>query len=52
MESPHPDPVLADALCFADMTTLPDGQPLETAARVAEIEARYGPGNVVTRFCD
>jgi len=52
MEFPQPDPVLADALCFSDMTTSPDGQPVEPTARLAEIQARYGPGNVVTRFID
>jgi hypothetical protein len=46
------DPVLADALCFADMTTSPDGELVDAGDRLAEIQARYGPGDVVTRFID
>ena len=44
------DLVLADALCFADMTTSPDGELVDAGDRLAEIQARYGPGDVVTRF--
>lgn len=44
------DPVLQDALCFADMTTSPDGELVDASDRLAEIQARYGPGDVVTRF--
>lgn len=51
-EFPPGDPVLTDALCFADMTTAPDGGPVEPADRLAEIQSRYGPGDVVTRFID
>lgn len=36
------EPVLADALCFCDMTTSPDGEPVAPPARLAEIQARYG----------
>lgn len=49
---PPADPVLADALCYADMTTSPDGDRVEAADRLAEIQARYGPGDPVTRFID
>lgn len=41
---------VSDALCYADMTTGPDGQSLEVLERLAEIRARYGPGHLVTRF--
>jgi hypothetical protein len=41
---------VADALWFADMTTGPDGQDLSVSERLAEIRARYGPTDVVTRF--
>ncbi len=51
-EFPPPDPVLADALCFCDMTTSPDGELVDPADRLAEIQVRYGPGDVVTRFVD
>jgi putative nucleotidyltransferase with HDIG domain len=44
------DPVLTDALLYADMTTSPDGELVKPADRLAEIEDRYGPGDVVTRF--
>lgn len=43
------DPVLTDALCFCDMTTSPDGEPVDARDRLAEIQARYGRGDVVTR---
>lgn len=51
-EFPAADPVLADALCHADMTTSPDGERVEAGDRLAEIQARYGPGDPVTRFID
>ncbi len=41
--------LLADALTFCDMTTSPDGEPVEVEARLAEIVERYGPGHTVTR---
>ena len=50
MESPHPDPVLADALCFADMTTLPDRQPVEPAARLRGAEAEVWAGQCCNSF--
>ena len=51
-EFPPGNPIMTDALCFADMTTSPDGEPAEPDDRLAEIQARYGPGDVVTRFID
>lgn len=41
---------VADALCFSDMTTGPDGQDFEVLERLAEIRSRYGPEHLVTRF--
>jgi hypothetical protein len=40
----------ADALWYADMTTGPDGQPMQVGERLKEIRARYGPDHLVTRF--
>ena len=51
-EFPPVDTVLTDALCFADMTTSPDGEPVDAHDRLAEILERYGPGDVVTRFIE
>ena len=42
--------VLRDALWYCDLTTSPDGEPVGAVERIAEIKARYGPGNIVTRF--
>lgn len=42
--------ITADALWYADMTTNPDGKPIEVASRLAEISGRYGPDHLVTRF--
>jgi hypothetical protein len=39
---------LADALTFCDMTTSPDGEPVDVAFRLTEIRARYGPGHLVS----
>jgi predicted hydrolase (HD superfamily) len=41
--------VLADALTFCDMTTSPDGTPVEVEERLAEILERYGEGDLVAR---
>lgn len=51
-EFPREDSATADALCYCDMTTGPDGQDLVVTDRLAEIRTRYGPGEVVTRFID
>jgi hypothetical protein len=40
---------LGDALIYCDMTTGPDGRHLPVEQRVAEIGARYGPGDPVSR---
>lgn len=41
---------LRDALWWADMTTTPDGGDATVAERVAEIQSRYGPDDLVSRF--
>ena len=41
---------LRDALWWADMTTTPDGGLTDVDARIAEIQERYGPQDVVTFF--
>ena len=40
---------LEDALIYCDMTTGPDGQALDVGARLADIHARYGSGDLVSR---
>jgi len=42
-------PDLADALIYCDMTTGPDGQRMPIGQRLADIRARYGPADLVTR---
>ncbi|NUT17940.1 MAG: HD domain-containing protein [Hamadaea sp.] len=42
--------ITADALWYADMTTTPDGTPIEVTTRLDEIGERYGPERLVTRF--
>jgi hypothetical protein len=49
-EFPREEGVVPDALWYCDMTTGPDGQDFEVTVRLGEIRARYGPGDVVTRF--
>lgn len=49
-EFPREESVTADALWYCDMTTGPNGEPLEVEERIAEIRARYGRDDVVTRF--
>lgn len=49
-EFPRPTPELEDALCFCDMTTGPGGERVTVGVRLAEIQARYGEGDVVGRF--
>lgn len=41
---------LRDALWWADMTTTPDGGMTDVDQRIAEIQERYGPEDVVTFF--
>jgi HD domain len=45
---PPPQP-LADALTFCDMTTSPDGEPVNVNRRLAEILHRYGSEHLVSR---
>lgn len=40
--------LLADALIYCDITTSPDGEPVEVEERLSEILSRYGPGDIVT----
>jgi hypothetical protein len=40
---------LADALIYCDLTTGPDGQRMTIEQRLADIRARYGPADLVTR---
>ena len=41
---------LRDALWWADMTITPDGEETTVAERVAEIQRRYGPDDLVSFF--
>lgn len=43
------DLFLSDALTYCDMTTTPDGDPIEVEDRLAEIQSRYGAGHLVAR---
>ena len=49
-EFPREESRTADALCYCDMTTDPNGDRVDVSNRLAEIRARYGPGDVVTQF--
>lgn len=49
-EFPPADACLSRALIYCDMTTTPDGEPVDVADRLAEIRRRYGPAHLVTRF--
>ncbi|WP_068920862.1 HD domain-containing protein [Planobispora rosea] len=42
-------PELVEALTYCDMTTGPDGVPLDVTERLAEIHSRYGPEHLVSR---
>ncbi|OUC98900.1 phosphohydrolase [Streptosporangium minutum] len=42
-------PELVEALTYCDMTTSPDGIPLDVDVRLAEIHSRYGPEHLVSR---
>jgi len=46
-EFPPVEGLLADAITYADMTTTPDGSPVEVEQRLAEILTRYGEGDLV-----
>jgi putative nucleotidyltransferase with HDIG domain len=41
---------LRDALWYCDLTTGPEGDPVDARERIAEIQQRYGPGHLVTEF--
>ena len=49
-EFERPPAEYEDAVCFCDMTTGPDGATVRASDRLDEIEARYGPDHLVTRF--
>jgi putative nucleotidyltransferase with HDIG domain len=49
---PREESATADALWYADLTTGPDGQRLDVYERLAEVRARYGPDDLVSRFID
>ena len=40
--------LLTDALIYCDMTTSPDGEPVDVEKRLSEVLSRYGPEDVVT----
>lgn len=46
-EFPPVAALLSDAITYADMTTTPDGEPVEVEQRLAEILSRYGDGDLV-----
>ncbi|MFG1610742.1 HD domain-containing protein [Actinoplanes sp. NPDC049265] len=48
-EFPPVGGLLADAITYADMTTTPDGDPVEVEQRLSEIFARYGDEHLVAR---
>lgn len=47
-EFPTDDSIVAQALTYCDMTTSPDGQPVDATSRLQEIINRYGDGHLVT----
>ncbi|MET9534702.1 HD domain-containing protein [Streptomyces sp. NPDC006649] len=49
-EFPCEQPHLADALCYCDMNTTPDGTPTNPLDRVNEIAGRYGPESLIGTF--
>ncbi|MCX4629806.1 HD domain-containing protein [Streptomyces sp. NBC_01443] len=49
-EFPRQEPHLADALCFCDMNTTPDGTPTNPVDRINEIAGRYGPDSLIGQF--
>jgi putative nucleotidyltransferase with HDIG domain len=46
-EFPIVSGLLADAMVYCDMTTSPDGEPVDADDRLSEIAARYAPGSIV-----
>jgi predicted hydrolase (HD superfamily) len=51
-EFPVEESVTADALWYCDLTIGPEGKMLTVERRLSEIQQRYGPSHVVTRFVD
>jgi HD superfamily phosphodiesterase len=49
-EFPAVDGLLSDALAYSDMTTSPDGDPVDVEIRLNEIAERYEPGSIVAEF--
>ncbi|GGR71987.1 hypothetical protein GCM10010197_44230 [Nocardioides luteus] len=49
-EFERPPAEYEDAVCFCDMTTGPAGADVSAPDRLDEIEVRYGPDHLVTRF--
>ncbi len=49
-EFPRESAELADALCFCDMNTTPDGMPTNPVDRVNEIAGRYGSDSLIGTF--
>jgi HD domain-containing protein len=47
-EFPVAEGFIADVLVYCDMTTSPDGDPVDADTRLSEISARYGPGHIVS----
>jgi putative nucleotidyltransferase with HDIG domain len=48
-EIPQPPSAVLDVLTFADLTTSPDGKPVEASDRIEEILSRYEPSDPVHR---
>jgi putative nucleotidyltransferase with HDIG domain len=46
-EFPPVEGLASHAITYADMTTSPDGEPVDVEQRLAEIIARYGDGHLV-----
>ncbi|AEV81989.1 phosphohydrolase [Actinoplanes sp. SE50] len=46
-EFPAVNGLMADALVYCDMTTSPDGDPVDVEKRLKEIASRYAPGSIV-----
>lgn len=42
--------LVRDALWYCDLNTTPDGEAVDARDRIAEIQERYGPGQLVTQF--
>lgn len=49
---PRPPEAWEDALAFCDITNGPAGDRVTAVERMAEIQNRYGPEHLVTRFVD